>query len=196
MKKIKYLSLLFILTSSTISCTTTFEVVMPYRNLGGYSGARLFPIKTNEAEYTFRAWISNSTSIDRIISISKDSGQNYTGTLIEFGKKVNGKKHVNFYNEISITPTSGFENLRKALDSLKIQTMTNQPCCIPVPFDAPFSTYVIEIKNKSQYNCFRFDTNYPLKTEKPDIYSTIEKLLFNEFNLHKYFKFEQNGSLH
>jgi len=167
---------------------------MPYKNLGGYSGTRLFPVKTNESEYTFRAWISNSTSIDRIISISKDSGQNYIGTLIEFGKKVNGRKHANFYKEISITPASGFENFRKKLDSLKIQEMTNQPCCIPIPYDSPFSTYVIETKNKNLYNCFRFDTNYPLTTEKKDMYSDIQKFLFDEFNLHKYFKFEKNDS--
>ena len=193
MKIRKYLSIL-ILTLSIISCSTTYEVVMPYKNLGGYSGERLFPIKTNESEFTFRAWVSNSTSIDRIISISKDSGANYTGTLIEIGKKVNGKKHINYYNEIPLTPVSGFENFRKRLDSLGIQTMTSQPCCIDIPYDSPSSTYVIEIKTKHLYNYFRFDTNYPLKNEKLDKYTTIEKLLFDEFTLHKYFKFEQNGS--
>ena len=177
-----------------MSCSTTYEVLMPYKNLGGYTGERLFPIKTNEAEFTFRAWISNSTSIDRIISVSKDSGENYTATLIEIGKKVNGKKYSNYYNEIKITPASGFENFRMRLDSLKIQTMSSQPCCIDIPYDSPFSTYVIEIKTKHLYNSFRFDTNYPLKSEKIDIYTAIQKNLFDEFNLHKYFKFEQNSS--
>ena len=167
---------------------------MPYKNLDSYSGDRLFPIKTNKSEFTFRAWINNGTSIDRVISISKDSGSNYTGTLTEIGKMVNGQKHKNYYNEIQITPASGFENLRKRLDSLRIQTISSQPCCIGIVFDSPSSTYVIEIKTKELYNYIRFDTNYPLKSEKQDIYTTIQKLLFDEFNLHKYFKFEQNGS--
>ena len=193
MKMIKNI-LAIILTLSIISCSTSYEVVMPYKNLGGYSGSRLLPIKTNESEFTFRAWVNNSTSIDRVISISKDSGANYTGTLIEIGKKINGKKHVNYYNEISIIPLSGFVNFKKRIDSLQLQTMTSQPCCIGIPYDSPFSTYVIEIKTKQLYNCFRFDTNYPLKNEKLDIYTSIEKLLFDEFNLHKYFNFEPNGS--
>jgi len=167
---------------------------MPYKNLGGYSGERLFPIMTNESEFTFRAWVNNSTSIDRIISISKDSGANYKGTLIEVGKMVNGAKHINYYNEIPITPATGFENFRKRLDSLGIQKMNNQPCCIDMPYDSPSSTYIIEIRTNHLYNCFRFDTNYPSKNAKTDGYTAIEKFLFDEFNIKKYFKFQPNGS--
>lgn len=166
---IKFLSILFFIVFIA-SCSTTYEVVMPYKNLR-YSGYRLLPIKTNESEFSFRAWISNSTSIDRVISISKDSGEKYEGTLIEIGKKFNGKKHVNFYNQIPITPASGFEDFINKLYSLKIDTMTSQPCCIGIAFDEPFSIYVIEIKTKTAYNCFRFDTNYPLKEGQNDTYT-------------------------
>ena len=187
--------LLFLtLLLSIISCSTTYEVTMPYKNLEGYSGNNIFPVKTNDAEFTFKAWVSNNTSIDRIISISKDSGADYIGTLFEIGKTFKEKRFVNYYNEISLIPKSGFANFVQKLDSLRALTIINQPCCIDIPYDSPLSKYVIEIKNKHLYNCFKFYTNYPVKSETLDLYTTIEKLLFYEFSLSKYFKFKQNES--
>jgi hypothetical protein len=52
------------------NCSRGREAVMPFRNFIS-SGERLFPVKSSDAEYFVRIWINNSTSIDRIISISK-----------------------------------------------------------------------------------------------------------------------------
>ncbi|MDP4214175.1 MAG: hypothetical protein Q8926_16290, partial [Bacteroidota bacterium] len=65
-------------------CSTGREAVMPFRNFL-YSGERLLPVKTSTAEYFFRIWINNSTSIDRVISISKDSLEDFRGYLTEMG---------------------------------------------------------------------------------------------------------------
>lgn len=96
-RKIKYI--LLVVTIIIYSCATKYEVVIPYKNLG-YSGERLFPVKTNYSEFTFRVWISNSTSIDRIISISNDSAGSFQSNLIEFGIIFHGNKYKQYYNDI------------------------------------------------------------------------------------------------
>ena len=182
----------FIFIIAFVSCTTSYEVVNPFKNLG-YSGDRLFPVKSNLSEYTFRIWISNSTSIDRVISISKDSADTYKGKLIEFGKKFNGKTYNDYFVSSDIKPKDGFEMFRKRLDSLNLLKTTNKTE-IDIVHHEPFSTYVVEIKDKDAFNTFRFDTYYPNKTEDSDIYTKIEQLIFEQFGLKKMFKFKRNGS--
>lgn len=92
-------------------------MVNPFKNLS-YSGDKLFPIKANLSEYTFRIWISNSTSIDRVIAISKDSADEYHSMLIELGKTLNGKTYADYYRSSDIEPKDGFAMFRKRLDSL------------------------------------------------------------------------------
>ena len=84
------IALLFIITG----CSHGKEVVMPYKNLV-YSGEGILPVKTSSAEYSLRIWVNNSTSIDRIISISKDSLEDYKGHLTEIGELIKGKKQYN-----------------------------------------------------------------------------------------------------
>ena len=176
----------------TVSCATSYEVVMPYRNLG-YSGESLFPIRTIDSEFFFRIWINNSTSVDRIISIFKDLDGNIQGQCVEVGKLVNGKTHKDFYKQIKIIPKDGFQSFKHRLDSLNLFTLNNQSN-FDIVVDQPFSTYVVEIKEKQLYNTFKFDTYYPTKTDQKDKYSEIEKLIFDQFDIKKYFKFENNGS--
>lgn len=183
---------IFIFSIVFISCSTSYEVVNPFKNLG-YSGDRLFPVKTNLSEYTFRIWISNSTSIDRIISISKDSADEYNGKLIEFGKTFNGKTYTDYYRNSDIKPKDGFTKFRQRLDSLNLLASTNKEK-IEIVHHEPFSTYVVEIKDKGVFNTFRFDTYYPNKNEKADIYTRIEQLIFEQFDLKRMFKFKSNGS--
>jgi hypothetical protein len=181
-----------ILSIAFISCSTSYEVVNPFKNLG-YSGDRLFPVKTNLSEYTFRIWISNSTSIDRVISISKDSADDYKGKLIEFGKTFNGKTYIEYYKCSDIEPKDGFAMFRQLLDSLNLLTTRNKTG-IDIVHHKPFSTYVVEVKEKGAFNTFRFDTYYPNKTEDADVYTKIEQLIFEQFDLKKMFKFKSNGS--
>jgi hypothetical protein len=188
----KQLLTIFLLTTVISSCTTSYEVVNPFKNLG-YSGDRLFPVKTNFSEFSFRIWISNSTSIDRIISISKDSAGDFQGKLIEYGKLFNGKTYKNFYADDDIIPKDGFKVFKQKLDSLNLFDLKDKPY-IDIVEHEPFSTYVIEIKNKGVFNTFRFDTYYPNKTEQLNQYTAIEKLIFDQFGIKKLFKLKDNGS--
>ena len=180
--------LFIILLFFIFSCSSSYEVVHPYKNLS-YSGERLFPVKTNNSEFTFRIWISNSTSIDRIISISKDSMEGFEGKLTEIGKIYNGRNSKNYYNEFKVIPKCGFLEFKKKLDKLNLMSMTDQRN-FGIVFDMPFSTYVVEIKQKDSFNTFKFDTYYPNKGGAEDSYLKIENLLFEEFDIRKYFKLE------
>jgi hypothetical protein len=191
MKKIKPYIISF-LTFLIASCSTGYEVVMPYKNLG-YSGERLFPVRTNDSEFTFRIWIGNSTSLDRIISISKDLDGNYQGQFVEVGKLVSGKTYKDYFREIKIAPKDGFELFKEKLDSLNLFVLNNQTN-FGIAFDQPFSYYVVEIKEKQLYNMFKFETYYPNKIQQKDKYAEIEKLIFDQFDIRKYFKFKLNGS--
>ena len=175
---------LFILAS----CSAGREVVMPFRNLG-YSGNRLLPVKTSTAEYSFRIWINNSTSIDRVISISKDSLEDYTGYLTEIGVLINGKKSTQYYRQIKIEPKSGFEVFKNKVDSINLLNLSTQLELLPTPLHQPFSTYVVEFKNHNEFNTFQFDSYYPHKGKINEKYAAIEKLVFDEFEIKQYFKF-------
>lgn len=170
------------------SCSSGREAVMPFRNLG-YSGYRLFPAKFSTSEYLFRIWINNSTSVDRVISVSKDSLEDFQGYLIEVGILTKGEKTKQYYRQIKIKPKSGFEKLKQKIDSLNLLTLSTEPDLTELPLHQPFSSYVVEIKNHNEFNSFKFDTYYPYKGEINEKYEAIETLIFEEFDIKEYFKF-------
>ncbi|MDP4214074.1 MAG: hypothetical protein Q8926_15770, partial [Bacteroidota bacterium] len=153
---------------------------------------RLLPVKTSTAEYFFRIWINNSTSIDRVISISKDSLEDFRGYLTEMGNLVRGKNSKQeYYRQIEIRPRSGFKVFKNKIDRLNLLNLSTPIDLIQLPLHQPFSTYVVEFKNHNEFNCFRFDTYYPYNGEINEKYAAVEKLIFDEFNLKQYFKFRK-----
>jgi hypothetical protein len=135
------IQLLIIAMLATIftSCSSGHEVVMPFRNWG-YSVDRLFPIKNSSSDFTFRIWFSNSTSVYRVISISRDSTFNFSkgrivpedssfefsGYLTEIGSLRKGKKYHQYFNQIKIEPKSGFHDFKNKIDSLNLLTLSSQ----------------------------------------------------------------------
>ncbi|MEO8116623.1 MAG: hypothetical protein ABI653_03170 [Bacteroidota bacterium] len=168
------------------ACSPGHEVIQPFKNLG-YSGERLFPVQTNFSEFTFRIWLSNSSSIDRVITVYKDSGNNFLGNLVEFGSTYN-RKYKSYYNKIDVVPKSGFDTFKQKLDSLNLFEMTNRES-IPIVLHEPISTFVVEIKEKNKFNTFRFDLDYGQKILGKNKYEQIVKLINDEFDLEKYSKF-------
>jgi hypothetical protein len=178
--------LLFVLAN----CSPGREVVMPFKNLG-YSGDRLLPVKTSTTEYSFRIWINNSTSVDRVISISKDSLDDFRGYLTEVGVLIKGKKSTPYYSQTKIEPKSGFQVFKDKLDSLNLFQLNNEVDLIQLVSHQGFSTYVVEVKDHSNFNTFQFDSYYPHEGQINEKYSAIEKLIFAEFNIRQYFKFRK-----
>ena len=172
------------------SCSTGREAVMPFRNFIS-SGERLFPVKSSDAEYFFRIWINNSTSIDRIISISKDSLDKFRGYFTEVGLLTKGKKTKKYYRQIKVEPKSGFDEFKNKIDSLNLLGLTNEKDLDELPLHQPFSSYTVEIKTYNKFNSFRFDTYYPYKGKIDEKYEAIEHLIFKEFDILQYFKFKK-----
>ena len=175
---------------SFFSCSTQREAVMPFRNFIS-SGNRLFPVKSSDAEYFFRIWINNSTSLDRVISISKDSLDKFRGYFTEVGLLTKGKKTKQYYRQIEIEPKSGFDRFKNKTDSLTLLTLTNEKDLDELPLHQPFSSYTVEIKTNQKFNSFRFDTYYPYKGKINEKYEAIEHLIFEEFDIPQYFKFKK-----
>ncbi|HEY4875513.1 MAG TPA: hypothetical protein VIH86_08085 [Puia sp.] len=90
------------------SCSSGREAVMPFVNFG-YSGKKLLPVKTSTGEYSFRIWINNSTSIDRVISISKDTLEDFSGYLTEIGVLISGKKSSNIIGKLKSDLKAGLK---------------------------------------------------------------------------------------
>ena len=181
--KIVFFSAIFFFSA----CSPGHEVIQPFKNLG-YSGERLFPVQTNYSAFTFRIWISNSSSIDRVITVYKDSGNNFQGNLVEFGSTYNGKKFRPYYNEIAVVPKNGFDTFIEKLDSLNLFEMTNRENR-PIVLHEPISTFVVEIKEKNKFNTFRFDLDYGQKILGANKYEQIVQLINDEFDFEKYSKF-------
>lgn len=173
------------------SCSTEREAVMPFRNFIS-SGDRLFPVQSSDAEYFFRFWINNSTSIDRVVSISKtDSLDKFSGYFTEIGFLTKDKKPKQYYRQIKIEPKSGFDEFKNKIDSLNLLDLKNEKDLDELPLHQPFSSYTVEIKTHNKFNSFRFDTYYPYKGKIDKKYEAIERLIFEEFNIPLYFKFKK-----
>lgn len=177
--------LLFVLTK----CSTGKEVILPFKNPPA-SGS-IFPVKTTNSDFTFRIWMGNSTSIDRIITVSIDSLFGSHATLIEIGELIHKKKSKQYYRQIQIIPKSGFTDFIKKLNELNLMTLKSLTNQLEVVEHSPFSTYVIEIKSATKFNTFVFETYYPVKRSNNEIYDNIEKLIFEEFNIRQYFTFNK-----
>lgn len=178
----KYLSLIVFLSFFILSgCTTQKEVGMPFRNFS-YAAERLFPVKENNTDFTFRASINFSTNIDRIITISKDSLFGEQGNMIELiTSERNRKGQVNTtYHQKKIMPKDGIGNFIAKVDSLNLLDYKNQKD-FEITLDQPFSLYVIEVKCKGRYNQFRFKTNMS-DTSTQDIYLKIQRFILYQFN--------------
>lgn len=173
------------------SCSTEREAVMPFRNFIS-SGDRLFPVKSSDAEFFFRIWINNSTSIDRVVSISKiDSSETFSGYFTEIGFLMKDKKTKSYYRQFEIEPKSGFEEFKNKIDSLNLLDLKDEKVLDELPFHQPFSSYTVEIKTNNKFNSFRFDTYYPAKGKIEEKYEVIERLIFEEFDIPHYFKFKK-----
>jgi hypothetical protein len=189
MKKLKIVAFsLFILLIT--GCSSWKEAVMPFRNMD-FSGERLFPIEESSANFAFRAWINNGTSIDRVITVSNDSSFGNQCKLVEMGffsskGLIKKNKTKPFFNEQKIEPNCGYESFKYKVDSLKLFEITSQDTFEFVLDHQPFSLYTIEIKEGEKYNSFTFRTHFPKNEKVQEKYEAIEKLIFEELNYHFY----------
>ena len=171
-------------------CSSPKEAVYPFINFG-YSGERLFPVSKNDADFTFRAWVSFSTSIDRVFTVSHSKDLDYSGTLLEIrGHNLNQKmKDKTTFKEINITPRSGFEKFILKVDSLHLTDISDQDeNNFTHALHDPFSMYVIEIKSHGKTNQFKFYTHFPYKEKVEEKYQKIQDLIFADFPIKLYMK--------
>ncbi len=154
---------------------------MPFYNFA-YTANRLFPVSLSNANVEFRIWINNGTSIDRVISVSKDKDFGDEAYLTEIGKLTAGYKSKNFYTYNKMIPKSGVDGFIAKIDSLKLSSFESQPDSdVSIALHNPFSLYVVELKENGKYHCFRFITNFPNKENVISKYTALQNLIASEF---------------
>ena len=170
-------------------CSAAHEVVMPFRNYA-LTGDRLFPVETNESEFAFRIWINNGTSVDRVISVSRDSIFGDLCKYFEFGfldkKEIFKTKNERIFKEEYIEPACGFDNLILKIDSLTLLDLKSQTSFEYLLNHQPISLYSVEIKENGKYNQFTFRTYFPDTMKVSQDYERIQRLIFDEFNFDYY----------
>ncbi len=182
----KLVLLAFILLA--VSCKASKEVSLLYINYG-HTIDKLLPLSKSSAAFSFRIWINNSTSINRVISVSIDSSWGNECKIIEIGNLYKNKKAQYFYSEKNISPKSGFFAFKKAIDSLNLADYKNQnPYDVEFVNHQKFSKYFVEIKQNNKYNIFEFLTYYPSKRATNTKYDFIEKFIRQEFVINFRFK--------
>jgi hypothetical protein len=188
-KFVKSLSIYCIMCVWFFSCEAKKEAVMPYYNFG-YTANRLLPVSLSNAEFEFRIWINNGTSIDRVISISKSKDYGDQAYLCEIGFLSRKYKTKNFYTNTKITPKSGIDGFIAEIDSMKLSEMQSPPdsSFYILATDRPFSLYVVELKENGKYHCFKFTTSYPYKAQDDKKYDDIQNFIFKEFHFNFYMK--------
>lgn len=190
MKFLNLMKIKLLLLSSLMllfGCSKWDEAVMPYHNLE-YIGDRLFPVSENDADFTFRAWVSYSTSIDRVFTVSHNKELGYQGQFLEIAyTRVNKKNHErNKFREKDIVPNSGFEKFIQKIDSLNLTSLSSQKD-FPHAFDVPAALIVIEIKSHNKFNHFRFSFDVDDKKTTDPRYDAVKSLIADEFNFQFYF---------
>ncbi|MFI5160110.1 MAG: hypothetical protein ACHQHN_02485 [Sphingobacteriales bacterium] len=185
-KRLPFIALLVFMVSCSVRKT---ESVMPFYNFG-YEASRLQPVILSDAAFEFRIWINNGTSIERVISISKDSTFGTESYFDEIGILSHKWKNQFFYKKTKMLPESGVEGFIAKLDSMKIAEVETQKekDIPPHGMHEPFSLYVVEYKKFDKYHCFKFYTVFPYKSNDETKYTQIEKLIRNEFKYNFYFK--------
>jgi len=191
MKRIKPIFFLFgILAVTFAGCASKHEYVMPFKS-SGYTGESLFPVAENNSQFTFRAWVRNSTSIDRVFTVSYDKDFGYDGKLLEIQSNPvrKHKEDRTTFKQRNIIQKDGFEKFILKVDSLNLMDVNGQDeNSMQIPLHQPFSLYVIEIKSHGKVHQFRFNTYFPAKEKVDKKYEMIQDLIFQEFDFKFYLK--------
>lgn len=178
--------LVLVLVISISGCASYKEDVMPFTNFG-YSGERLFPVSKSDSEFSFRAWVNYSTSVDRVFTVSYNKDLGYKGNILEIRKAKTGKnnKDNTTFKEFNIEPKSGFKNFIAKVDSLDLLTTQDQKD-FQSALHQPFSLYVIEFKSQGKLNQFKFNTTFPVNKDAEGVYKAIQELIIKEFDFKFY----------
>jgi len=94
-----------------------------------------------------------------------------------------------FFKEKDVSPKSGFEELMLKIEALDLEDYTDQENFEMLLDHEPFSLYVVEYKKDRKSNQFVFRTHFPVEGFSNDNkFKSLEKLLFDEFNIDFYLK--------
>ena len=160
-------------------CAQQKEFIMPFRNFE-YTSNRGFPVKSSNSDFTFKASLNLSTSVDRIITLSMDSTLGNEATLLEVFSSKKGKVKI---QQSKLYPKSGFDGFKNKVDSLNLFNENDQEeKDFELVLHKPFSLYVIEIKENEKYNQFKFNTYFPDTIQTSDKYEKLQNLIFKEFH--------------
>jgi hypothetical protein len=158
-----------------VSCDTPKEVMMTYRNYS-FSANRLLPLPYCDDKRSIRIWISKSTSLDRVITISKSIDSTYSCELAVFGTGIyNIKKTKGYFNTKKLAPESGYANFFKQMDSLNLNSFHDQKD-FEVVIDYPVEFCIVEYLDNGNYAKFRFQLGL-----SNSYYKGIEKVIKKEF---------------
>ena len=165
-----------VITILSFACNSAKEVRMPFYNYY-IQASRLVPLQFSDSKLNIRIWISQSTSLDRVISINKDIDSTFSGTLTTFGYKIKRKKPIYEFKVEKIDPVSGHINFLQKLLSLKIDSFKNQELSDLV-LHQPYKYCIVEILENKKYNSFIFQLDANKDVEK---FENLRKLFASEF---------------
>jgi hypothetical protein len=164
-----------------LSCDAKKEVIMPYYNFE-YTTDRLLPVIFSNADFEFRVWMNNGTSVERVISVSKDKSLGDNAYLALIGNLWAKRKSKQIYKQNKITPKSGIDGFIAKADSLGLANFQSQAdTAFTFAFDQPFSLYIVELKENGKYHCFKFNTTFPVAKNNITKYDAVQNLIFIEF---------------
>ena len=160
------------------SCSAGKVSTMPFRNYD-LSAERLMPLTYSNSSRAFRVWVSPSTSVDTIFTITMHQDSSFGAYMQEIGHKYyGGKKFKAYYSISKIQLRSDVKHFFERLDSLDMFTLEDQEN-MELVLHQPLSIYVVEYKKGDQYAKFRFQANAPQGSLGR--YRSVERLLRTEF---------------
>lgn len=163
------------------SCKSTRVVTMPYRNYE-LSAERLMPLSYSDAWQSIRVWISSSTSVDTVFTVSQNVDSSYSAFQMGIGHKYKGSRtSTPYFSQIKVQPVSGFPVFFQSLDSLNLFAFKDQKER-DIVLHEPIAICIVEYLKDKKYTKFSFRWNLSSGTEQ-DNYQAIESFIKREFNL-------------
>jgi hypothetical protein len=149
---------------------------MPYRNYE-LSAERLMPLAYSDAWQSIRVWISSSTSVDTVFTVSQNVDSSFSAFQMELGHKYKGSRTATpYFSQTKIQPPSGFSVFFRHLDSLNLFAYSDQKE-MEIVLHEPIAICIVEYLKGKKYTKFSFRWNLSSFTAEQAKYQAIEKFV-------------------
>ncbi|RYE54018.1 MAG: hypothetical protein EOP48_13165 [Sphingobacteriales bacterium] len=165
------------------SCESPRVVTMPYRNYE-LTAERLMPLSYSDVKQSIRVWISSSTSIDTILTVTQHHDSSYSAFRMELGKKYKQNRNsVPYFSQVKFELKNESRDFFSKIDSLNMFGYQERKEKETVLHE-PIALCIVEYLKDKKYTSFSFHWGESNIDTDQENYQAIADFIKREFNLY------------